>query len=189
MGRRVVLVSSGDPGIFAMAAAAFEALDPSTQPVPRAEWAEVAIRIVPGISAMQAAAARTGAPLGHDFCVISLSDIRKPWAVIARRLDAAAAADLVVALYNPISRQRPWQLEAALIRLGVHRSASTPVVIGRDLGRPDEHVRITELGRVDTAEIDMRTVLLVGSSTTRRIARDDGTEWVYTPRSYPEEQP
>ncbi|HWK47011.1 MAG TPA: precorrin-3B C(17)-methyltransferase [Stellaceae bacterium] len=185
-GRSVALISGGDPGIFAMAAAAFEALE-AAQASGSTVWDAVEIRVEPGISAMQAAAARVGAPLGHDFCVISLSDNLKPWAIVARRLEAVAAADLVLALYNPISRQRPWQLaEAFQIMLG-HRAPSTPVVLGRDIGRPGETVRLTDLARADPAEIDMRTVVLIGSSTTRRWVRADGSEWVYTPRSYPGE--
>lgn len=174
-GRRVAVVSSGDPGIFAMAAAVFEAVeaDPAT--------ASVDIRVVPGISAMQAAAARVGAPLGHDFAVISLSDNLKPWEVILKRVEAAAGADFVLAFYNPISRHRPWQLGSALEAIGRHRAPGTPVIAARDVGRPDEAIRVESLGALDPATIDMRTILLVGSSTTRLIP---GTPWVYTPRSY-----
>lgn len=178
-GRRVCVVSSGDPGIFAMASAVMEALECGP-----AAWRELDVRIAPGISAMQAAAARAGAPLGHDFCVLSLSDRLKPWPVIAQRLDAAARVDLALALYNPTSSQRPWQLAEAMTILARHRAAQTPVVIARDLGGASERVRIVTLGAFDPSEVDMRTIVLVGTSTTRTIARPDGACYVYTPRSY-----
>ncbi|MGE4218023.1 MAG: precorrin-3B C(17)-methyltransferase [Alphaproteobacteria bacterium] len=181
-GRRVAVVSSGDPGIFAMAAAVTEALETAAD----TSWHGVALRIVPGISAAQAAAARAGAPLGHDFCVISLSDNLKPWPVIERRLDLAAEADLAIALYNPISRARPWQLGKALEILGRHRTKETPVVIGRDVGRPDETIAVRPLGELTPDAVDMRTVLIVGSSTTRSFPRLEGGVWVYTPRWYGE---
>jgi len=181
-GRHVAVVSSGDPGVFAMAAAVMEQLDRSDRPT---AWDTVEVVVTPGITAAQAAAARVGAPLGHDFAVVSLSDNLKPWEVIERRLDAAAGADFVLALYNPISRHRPWQLAKALDLIGAHRAPTTPVVVGRDVGRPVETVRIVELGRLDPGEIDMRTVLIVGSSTTRRFVDPAGAERVYTPRSYP----
>ena len=181
-GRSVAVVSSGDPGIFAMAAAVLEALHESADPA----WHGVELKIVPGISAAQAAAARSGAPLGHDFCVISLSDNLKPWDVIERRLTLAAQADLVLALYNPISRARPTQLAQALTAIRAHRGAQTPVVLGRDIGRPDESLRVITLGTLDTADVDMRTVVIVGSSTT---ATFDGGRWVYTPRWYGDKKP
>jgi precorrin-3B C17-methyltransferase len=137
------------------------------------------------VTAASAAAARVGAPLGHDLCLVSLSDVLKPWDVVERRLDAAAGADFVIALYNPISRHRPWQLGRALEVLGRHRQAGTPVVIARQVGRGDESVEITTLGSVDPTLADMRTVLIVGSSTTTRFDDRDGTAWVYTPRCYP----
>ena len=130
---------------------------------------------------MQAAAARVGAPLGHDFCVISLSDQLKPWAVIERRLEAAGAADLVLALYNPASKTRREQLERALAVLRAHRDGDTPVVVARAVGSPDESVTVTTLGGVDPAAVDMRTLLIVGSSTTRVTAGGA----VYTPRALP----
>ena len=178
-GRRVCVVSSGDPGIFAMASAVMEALERGPE-----AWRELDVRIAPGISAMQAAAARAGAPLGHDFCVLSLSDRLKPWTVIAERLDAAARADLALALYNPTSSQRPWQLPEAMTVLARHRAPQTPVVIARDLGGSSEQVRIVTLAAFDPGEVDMRTIILVGASTTRTIARPDGSCYVYTPRSY-----
>lgn len=179
-GGRVAVVSSGDPGVFAMAAAVFEALEESP-----AEFAAVDIRVVPGLSAMQAAAARVGAPLGHDFCAISLSDQLKPWDIIERRLRAAGAADLVVALYNPASRTRREQLVRALAVLREHRAADTPVVVARAVGSDVEAVAVTSLGAVDPDSVDMRTLVIVGSTTTRTIDRGDGPARVYTPRSYP----
>jgi cobalt-precorrin 5A hydrolase/precorrin-3B C17-methyltransferase len=150
----------------------------------RADWNRVAVRVVPGISALQAAAARIGAPIGHDFCTISLSDLLTPWAQIARRLQAAAEGDFVVAFYNPVSRRRTWQLGEAQAILRAHRPANTPVVIARQLGRPEEQVSVTTLAELDPAKIDMLTVLLVGASTSRAIPRTDGGQWVYTPRGY-----
>jgi len=179
-GRRVAVVSSGDPGVFAMAAAVMEALDGADVTA----WHGVELRVLPGVSAAQAAAARIGAPLGHDFCVISLSDNLKPWEIIERRLDLAAAADLVLALYNPISRARPTQLGRAIEIVRKHRSPTTPVVLGRDVGRPDETVRQVPLGELAPEMVDMRTVVLVGSSTTRLVPRANGSSWVYTPRWY-----
>ncbi|NUH37139.1 precorrin-2 C(20)-methyltransferase [Streptomyces samsunensis] len=178
-GRRVAVVSSGDPGVFAMATAVLEAAceDP---------YREVPVRIVPGMTAAHAAAARVGAPLGHDYAVISLSDRLKPWEVIAERLRAAAAADLVLALYNPGSRSRVWQVGKARELLLEHRAPDTPVVLGRDIGGPGERVRIVRLADLDPAQVDMRTIILVGSSQTRTARRGDGTEVVWTPRRYPE---
>ncbi|MEG3908875.1 precorrin-3B C(17)-methyltransferase [Microcoleus sp. w1-18aA5] len=179
-GKSVAVVSSGDPGIFAMAAAVFEAIDFDAKP----EWQGIDIRVAPGISAMQAAAAAIGAPLGHDFCVISLSDILKPWEVIEQRIAAAAAADLVMAFYNPISKQRIWQLGRAIEILLQSRDANTPVILGRNLGRPGESVRVCTLGEFQPQDADMRTLVIVGSSQTRIIPRKYGDVWVYTPRKY-----
>ncbi|WP_346014675.1 precorrin-3B C(17)-methyltransferase [Thiocystis violacea] len=181
-GRRVVVVSSGDPGIFAMAAAVVEALDQAED----LRWHQVDLAILPGISAAQVAAARAGAPLGHDFCVLSLSDNLKPWSQIERRLALAAQADLVIALYNPSSKARPWQLGQALELLRRHRDPSTPVILGRDVGRPAEQVLATTLGEIRPEQVDMRTVVIIGSSLTRQIPRRDGGAWVYTPRWYPQ---
>lgn len=175
-GARVAVVSSGDPGIFAMATAVLEQLEAGN-----GQYTGVDVRVVPGLSAMQAAAARVGAPLGHDFAVISLSDIRKPWEVVARRLDAAAAADLALALYNPASKTRREQLVAALEVLLRHRAPETPVVMARDVGGDGEHVEITTLGDLPVERVDMRTLLVIGSSQTRVL---DGGR-VYTPRTYP----
>ncbi len=179
-GRRVAVVSSGDPGVFAMAAAVLEALDEARDP----HWAAVDLRVEPGISASLATAAQAGAPLGHDFCAISLSDNLKPWDVIETRLRHAAQADLVMAFYNPISRARPWQLDRALDVVRAHRTADTVVVLGRDIGRPGATLATTTLGALRSDQVDMRTMVIVGSSTTRRFAIGEGREWVYTPRWY-----
>jgi precorrin-3B C17-methyltransferase len=180
-GRYVAVVSSGDPGVFAMAAAVLEVLDTAGDPA----WRAVELTILPGISAAQSAAALAGAPLGHDFCVLSLSDNLKPWEVIERRLEAAAAADFVLALYNPVSLARPRQFDRALDLLRRHRDAATPVVLGRDVGRPGESLTVTTIAAVHASQVDMRTVVIVGSSQTRVVARPDGAAWVYTPRWYP----
>ena len=181
-GRSVVVVSSGDPGVFAMAAAVLEALHESTEP----QWHSVDLEILPGVSASLATAAQAGAPLGHDFCVMSLSDNLKPWSIIEKRLDLAGEADLALAFYNPISRSRPWQLGVALEIVARHRSAETPVVLGRDIGRPGQTLRATTLGALTPDQVDMRTMVLIGSSTTCTFPRADGGEWVYTPRWYGE---
>ena len=177
-GARVAVVSSGDPGIFAMASAVIEALEDEG-------LAQVEVRVVPGLSAMQAAAARAGAPLGHDFCVISLSDNLKPWDVVERRLDAAAGADLALALYNPASRTRRDQLGRALAVIGRHRAPETPVVVARAVGAEDESVVVSTLAEIPLQTVDMRTLLIVGSSTTRVLAREGAPPKVYTPRRYP----
>lgn len=173
-GSRVAVVSSGDPGVFAMASAVLEV---ATEP----RFADVPVRVLPGLTAAQAVAARVGAPLGHDYCVLSLSDRLKPWQVIERRLIAAASADLVIAIYNPASRGRTWQVGAARDLLLAHREADTPVVIGRAVGGLEESVRVTRLAELKPSEVDMRCLLLIGSSTTR--LTDRGT--VFTPRRYP----
>ncbi|HXE45895.1 MAG TPA: precorrin-3B C(17)-methyltransferase [Conexibacter sp.] len=180
-GARVAVVSSGDPGIFAMASAVLEQVEAGN-----GRFAAVDVRVVPGLSAMQAAASRVGAPLGHDFCVISLSDRLKPWDAIERRLDAAGAADFALALYNPASRSRREQLARAREVLLRHRAADTPVVVARAVGAPEESVTVTTLAELDLEAVDMRTLLIVGSSMTRVLAGGDGTPpRVYTPRSYP----
>jgi cobalt-precorrin 5A hydrolase/precorrin-3B C17-methyltransferase len=158
-----------------MASPLFELLEHEGDPA----WKRIQITVAPGISALQAAAARAGAPLGHDFCAISLSDLLTPWAVIERRLQAAAEGDFVVALYNPVSKRRREALPKARDILLAHRPAETPVIIARNLGRPGEAVRRIELAALETDDVDMLTVLIVGSSQTR--AMDD---WVYTPRGY-----
>ena len=175
-GRRVAVVSSGDPGVFAMATAVWEAA---------ADYPDVAVQTVPGLTAAQAVAARVGAPLGHDFCVLSLSDRLKSWETVTERLSLAAKADLVIAVYNPRSKARPWQVGAMRDVLLEHRTPDNVVVLGRDVGGPTERVIVTTLGDLDPELVDMRTLVLVGSSTTRVLDRPDGTKAVYTPRRYP----
>jgi cobalt-precorrin 5A hydrolase/precorrin-3B C17-methyltransferase len=183
-GRFVAVVSSGDPGIYAMAAAVFEVLEREAKP----EWQGIEIQVAPGISAMQAAAAKIGAPLGHDFCAISLSDILKPWSIIEQRITAAAQADFVIAFYNPVSKQRLWQLAETRNILLRYRHPDTTVVLARNLGRDGESVEVYTLEDLAPELADMRTVILVGSSKTRMIQRCDGSVWVYTPRRYDEDK-
>ncbi|HEY4356634.1 MAG TPA: precorrin-2 C(20)-methyltransferase [Acidobacteriaceae bacterium] len=178
-GRRVCVVSSGDPGIFAMASAVLEAVEQGP-----ATWRALDIRILPGLSAMQAVASRVGAPLGHDFCVLSLSDRLKPWEIVVERLRAAASADFAIAIYNPVSSERTWQLEEARTILAQYRAPETPVVLARAVGRSDERITLTDLGSFDAAQVDMQTLVLVGSSTTRKLALTEGREVIYTPRTY-----
>jgi len=179
-GRDVALVCSGDAGIYAMAALVFEELERGA----RGDWNRVAVSVVPGISALQAAAARIGAPLGHDFCAISLSDLLTPAEVIERRLEAAAEGDFVVALYNPVSQRRTRLLGRAVEILSRHRPTETPVVLARNLGRDGEDVSVIRLDELSADRVDMLTVVLIGSSATRRVVRGDGGTWVYTPRGY-----
>nr|WP_228976615.1 precorrin-3B C(17)-methyltransferase [Paraburkholderia gardini] len=179
-GCSVVMVSSGDPGVFAMAAAVLEALHESGN----ARWASVELEILPGVSAAMATAAQAGAPLGHDFCMLSLSDNLKPWDVIENRLRHAAGADLVMAFYNPVSRARPWQLDKALDIVREFRSPETTVVLGRNVGRPGGQVRHTSLGALRSEMVDMRTMVIIGSSLTRAFSVNGGVEWAYTPRWY-----
>ena len=177
-GSNVALVSGGDPGVFAMAATVCEQIESGP-----AAWRGLDVEIVPGVTAMLAVAARVGAPLGHDFCALSLSDNLKPWSVIERRLDAVAQAGFVIALYNPISQARPWQLTAALERLRRYLPATTPTVFGRAVGRADETVAITTLQAADPAGADMATLVIVGSAETRLVSRPGQAPLVYTPRS------
>ncbi len=176
-GRRVAVVSSGDAGVFAMASAVFEAVEAGPP-----AWRALDIEVVPGISAMFAAAARLGAPLGHDFCALSLSDNLKPWPVVLHRLVAAASAGFVLALYNAASRARPWQLGAALDALRPVLPACTPVAFATAVSRPDETIGITTLAAADPARADMRTLVLIGSAATRTIARPNAEPYLYTPR-------
>jgi cobalt-precorrin 5A hydrolase/precorrin-3B C17-methyltransferase len=176
-GRDVALVSSGDAGIYALATLVFELIETRGEP----RWRRVAIDVVPGVSALQAAAARAGAPLGHDFCAVSLSDLLTPLATIEARLEAAAAADFVIALFNPASQRRREPLARALAILRRHRAPTTPVVVARDLGRDGESVRVVDLAALDPNSIDMMTLLIIGSSATRLA----GT-YVFTPRGYAE---
>lgn len=177
-GAQVALVSGGDPGVFAMAAAVCEAVEQGP-----AAWRALDIAIVPGITAMLAAAARLGAPLGHDFCAVSLSDNLKPWELIERRLAAAAGAGFVIALYNPISRARPWQLGEAFTILRRQLPPGTAVVLARAVARPDESIVVTTLAAADPAAADMATLVIVGSETTRLIDRPGRRPLVYTPRA------
>ncbi|MGJ3261233.1 MAG: precorrin-3B C(17)-methyltransferase [Rhodospirillales bacterium] len=178
-GREVALVSSGDAGIYAMAALAFEVLDRDDNPA----FNRIDIRVSPGISAVQAAAARIGAPLGHDFALISLSDLLTPWAVIEKRIAAAAEGDFTVAFYNPVSKRRRTQLSAAKEILLNHRPSDVPVILARNLGRDDENVQVITLSALEVDMVDMLTLVLVGSSATRHIRRGM-RGWVYTPRGY-----
>lgn len=177
-GKRVAVVSSGDPGVFAMATAVWEEVEQNPQ-----RWADVDVRVIPGVTAATATAAASGAILGHDFCIISLSDILKPWEVVEKRLEAAGAADFVVALYNPISRHRPWQLGRALEILAQHRDPETPVVIGRAVTRDDERIEVQALRDVDPEKCDMSTMLIIGSSATR-VFEHRGVKLAFTPRTY-----
>ncbi|WP_421121439.1 precorrin-3B C(17)-methyltransferase [Aquihabitans daechungensis] len=181
-GHRVAVVSSGDPGVFAMAAAVLEAqFAPEAPPA----WLDVDVQVVPGITAALATAARAGAPLGHDFCLVSLSDNLKPWSIIERRVRAAMEADLVLALYNPVSRHRPTQLATAFELVRAHRDPATPIILGRDVGRPAETVTVVELADLDLSVCDMRTVIIIGSSTTVIHRGTSGNPRVLTPRTYP----
>lgn len=176
--RRVVVVSSGDPGVFAMAAAVFEAVDEGDP-----SWRNLDIRVLPGISAMFAAAARIGAPLGHDFCAINLSDNLKPWDLIERRLRLAAQAGFVIALYNPLSKARPWQLGRALALLRQELPETVPVAFAGAVSNAKEAIDVTTLRDAVAERADMRTLVLIGSTQTRLIARSNGRPFVYTPRS------
>ncbi|MBS4730468.1 precorrin-2 C(20)-methyltransferase [Mycobacterium sp. SM1] len=174
-GRAVAVVSSGDPGVFAMATAVLEEAK---------QWPGVQVRVVPAMTAAQAVASRVGAPLGHDYAVLSLSDRLKPWKVIAARLSAAAAADLVLAIYNPASKTRTWQVAAMREVLLAHRDPGTPVVIGRSVGGPGEKVTVVRLADLDPADVDMRCLLIIGSSQTQWYSADS-VDRVFTPRRYP----
>lgn len=176
-GRHVVIVSGGDPGIFAMAGAVFEAIEEGEP-----QWRSIDVAVSPGITAMQAAAARVGAPLGHDFCAISLSDNLKPWSLIEKRLAAAAAADFVIALYNPASEARKGRIHEAFALLRSLKGPATPVIFARAVGREDERILVETLDHADAAFADMRTLIIVGSSETRILPRANATPFVYTPR-------
>ena len=184
-GRNVALICSGDAGIYAMGALVYELIDRETEKGGVSDAAKrVEIVNAPGISALQAASARIGAPLGHDFCAISLSDLLTPWEAIEKRLKAAAEGDFVIAFYNPVSKRRRTQLAAAREILLKHRPADTPVVLGVNLGRPTEEVRVTTLDALTVDEVDMLTTVLVGSSNSKCGLRGDGKPYVYTPRGY-----
>lgn len=177
-GRAVAVVSGGDPGVFAMAAAVCEAVEAGPE-----DWRGIEITMVPGITAMLAVAARCGAPLGHDFCAMSLSDNLKPWEVIEARLRAAAQAGFVLAFYNPVSRARPWQLGEAFEILREVLPARTQVIFGRAVGRPDERITLCALGEATSAMADMATCVIIGSVETRVVAREGMAPLVYTPRA------
>lgn len=177
-GKRIVMVSGGDPGVFAMAAAVFEAIEENP-----ALANGIGVRVEPGVTAMLAAASRIGAPLGHDFCAISLSDNLKPWAMIEKRLRLAAEADFVITLYNPASKARPDQIREAFRVLSSVRAPETIVVFARAVGRADESIEVTTLSDAANAVCDMRTLVIIGSSATRRVQGNAGRTWIYTPRS------
>jgi precorrin-3B C17-methyltransferase len=177
-GSNVCVVSGGDPGVFAMAAAICEAIEDGP-----ATWRKLDVTVLPGVTAMLAVAARAGAPLGHDFCAISLSDNLKPWELIERRLRAVATAGLVIALYNPISKARPWQLPAAFRVLREVLPVSVPVIFGRAIGRADEKFAVVPLGEAEGQQADMATCVIIGSPDTRIIERPGRDPLVYSPRS------
>jgi precorrin-3B C17-methyltransferase len=179
-GRVVAVVSGGDPGVFAMASAVFEAVEQGER-----DWRDLDIRVLPGISAMQAAAARLGAPLGHDFCVISLSDNLKPWDVIAARLEHAARGDFVIALYNPASRARPGRIHDAFAILRGLLEPDTVVIFAKSVARAEENILVTRLDEADPSQVDMSTLVIVGARGTRVIARAAATPFVYTSRKAP----
>ena len=174
-GRAVAVVSSGDPGVFAMATAVLEEAK---------QWPGVHVRVIPAMTAAQAVASRVGAPLGHDYAVISLSDRLKPWEVIEERVRAAARADLVLAIYNPASKSRTWQVGAMRELLLAYRDPGTPVVVGRDVSGPREEVKVVALVDLDPADVDMRCLLIIGSSQTQWYTEESGDR-VFTPRRYP----
>ncbi|MBB4104487.1 precorrin-3B C(17)-methyltransferase [Allorhizobium borbori] len=180
-GGKVCVVSGGDPGVFAMAAAICEAMEAGPP-----EWRAIEFSVVPGVTAMLAVAARVGAPLGHDFCTISLSDNLKPWAVIEARLVAAASAGFVMAFYNPVSRARPHQLDRAFDLLRAHLPETVPVIFGRAAGRRDEAIRTVPLRDAAASMADMATCIIVGSAQTRQIERAGKAALVYSPRFWKE---
>jgi precorrin-2 C20-methyltransferase/precorrin-3B C17-methyltransferase len=173
------VVSSGDPGVFAMASVVLEAAAADER------FTSVPVTILPGITAAQAVASMAGAPLGHDYVMLSLSDRLKPWDVIARRLTAAAEGDFAIAIYNPASQSRRQQLADARELLLTRRDAGTPVVIGRAVGTPEQQVTVTTLGELDPAQVDMRCLLIIGSSQSRVVHDGSGAARVITPRRYP----
>ncbi|QRG06394.1 precorrin-3B C(17)-methyltransferase [Xanthobacter dioxanivorans] len=179
-GAKVAMVSGGDPGVFAMAAAVCEAIEHGPD-----AWRALEVEMVPGVTAMLAVAARCGAPLGHDFCALSLSDNLKPWALVEKRLVLAAEAGFVIALYNPVSRARPWQLGRAFELLRGHLPGHVPVVFGRAAGRADERIGLFTLAEADPARADMATCILIGTTETRIVLRPGLAPLVYAPRSAP----
>ena len=183
-GKTTALISSGDIGIYAMATLVFELLDQQLQGKEQhPEWLDVEIEVIPGISAMQAGASRVGALLGHDFCTISLSDLLTPWQTIEKRIHSAGSGDFVVSFYNPVSKKRDWQLNQARDILLQYRPETTPVLLGRQLTREDESIRIISLQQLDAKDVDMFTLVSVGNSESRHIINGE-KQWVYTPRGY-----
>ena len=178
-GGKVVVVSSGDPGVFAMAAAIFEAVENGPQ-----EWRNLQIDVLPGITAMLAAAARVGAPLGHDFCAINLSDNLKPWSIIEKRIKLAAEGDFAMGFYTPRSKARPNQFGQALNILRQVCCKETPIIFARAVSTPDESIIISTLNAAQPKIVDMRTLVLVGTSRTRLIERNGQKPYVFTPRSW-----
>ena len=178
-GRTTALVSSGDSGIYGIAAALFEQLEQNPDPA----WQDIDLALLPGISAMQTACARAGSMLGHDFCSVSLSDLLTPWELIERRLHAAGDADFVLCLYNPRSRRRAWQLGAAQQILLDYRDGDTPVIVARSLGRAEESVLQTRLAELPIERVDMLSLVIIGNRQSRRFEQN-GRDWVYTPRGY-----
>lgn len=177
-GGKVCVVSGGDPGVFAMAAAVCEAIENGPE-----HWRQIDLRVVPGVTAMLAVAAKAGAPLGHDFCAISLSDNLKPWSLIEKRLIAAADAGFVMAFYNPVSKARPHQLTTAFDVLRAHLPGTVPVIFGRAAGRVDERINVVPLSEAASEMADMATCIIVGSVETRLIDRAGQAPIVYSPRS------
>ncbi len=183
-GKTTALISSGDIGIYAMATLVFELLDQQLQgKEEHPEWLDVEIEVIPGISAMQAGASRVGAMLGHDFCTVSLSDLLTPWETIEKRIHSAGTGDFVISFYNPVSKKRDWQLNSARDILLQYRPAETPVLLGRQLTRDDESIRIIRLDELDAKDVDMFTMVSVGNSESKHIV-NGSKEWVYTPRGY-----
>jgi cobalt-precorrin 5A hydrolase/precorrin-3B C17-methyltransferase len=183
-GKEVALVSSGDAGIYAMACLVFELIEYGPLGKIKPEWQRIDVHVVPGISALQAAAAKIGAPLGHDFCTISLSNLLTPWELIEKRLEAAAMGDFVVAIYNPVSKKRREQLGIARNILLKYRSPETPVVLAKNLGREKEKIYVLTLNELDAKQVDMLTIVLVGSTETREVKLGNNKTYVYTPRGY-----
>jgi len=182
-GKKTALISSGDIGIYAMATLVFELLDNADESTKNPLWQDVTLEVIPGISAIQALASRSGAPIAHDFCTISLSDLLTPWEVIERRLHAAGEGDFVIAFYNPVSRKRQWQLEKAKQILLNYRPEDTPIILGKNLSRENERIIHTTLKSLDIKQVDMLTLVMVGNSESKHIETPQG-QWVYTPRGY-----
>lgn len=184
-GKQVALICSGDAGIYAMAALVYELLDLTPDKGGVSDAAKrVDVQMAPGISALQGAAARVGAPLGHDFCTISLSDLLTPWAAIEKRIHAAAEADFVISFYNPVSKKRRTQLAYAKQVLLKHRPDDCPVILATNIGRPTEYIRYVKLIDLNIDDVDMLTLVMVGSSNSQKFMRGNGREYVYTPRGY-----